>query len=220
MIDRFLAMFGRMSRREQVLVGTMVGVIAAAILGLGLFFGSTAISDMEKRVAEDRAALEKIYKISGKYIEARKATVGMQENAARNVDLNLKLAVNEIAKKISFTARNRRGEEEGAKELSDVVQFDQTQESFLSKKKRKKSKKSKKPKKDADVGYYRRDEPITLSDTVEFDAILRLMEKVETAKPLIYVTDIEMTRDFQDGAVARKNATFTMSTYYYKGGRE
>ena len=86
------------------------------------------------------------------------------------------------------------------------------------KKKRKKA--GKKGKKESEVGYYRRDQPITLSDTVEFKAIYELLEKVEISKQLMYVTDIEMTRDFQDGAVARKNATFTVSTFYYKGGRE
>ena len=217
-MDRILAAFGRMSRREQVLVGSLLGVLVFSVVGLALFLMGSAISDLEEQLAEDRASLEKIYARSGAFLEARKATVGMQEDAARNVDLNLKLAINEIAKKVTFTSRNRRGEEEGIKELSDVVQFDQTQESFLSKKK--KRKKGKKGKKEADVGYYRRDQPITLSDTVEFDAIYKLLEKVETAEPLIYITDIEMTRDFQDGAVARKNATFTVSTYYYKGGRE
>jgi len=215
------AAFSRLSRREQVLVGTMVLVLIVSVIGLSFFMLGSEVSDLETRVAEDRENLEKIYARSASFLEAQSATNAMRESAAKNVELNLKLAINEIAKRINFEARNRRGEKDGQKSLSDVLQFDQTQETFLSKKKKKKRKKAKqKGKKESDVGYYRRDQPITLSDSVEFKAIYELLEKIETSEQLMYVTDIEMTRDFQDGAVARKNATFVVSTFYYKGGRE
>ena len=74
-----------------------------------------------------------------------------------------------------------------------------------------------KDKKEVDDGYYRRDQPITLSDPVTFEAIYELLEKIEKTSQLLYVTDIEMTREFANGYVARKNATFTVSTFYYKG---
>ena len=99
------------------------------------------------------------------------------------------------------------------------MQFDQTQEVYLEKKKKKKRRKkgAGKDKKESDDGYYRRDQPITLSDPVTFEAIYALLEKIEKTSQLLYVTDIEMTREFANGYVARKNATFTVSTFYYKG---
>jgi hypothetical protein len=97
------------------------------------------------------------------------------------------------------------------------MQFDQTQETYLEKKKKKRRKKgANKDKKDDDYGYYRRDQPITLSDPVAFEAIYDLLEKIEKTSQLLYVTDIEMTREFANGYIARKNATFTVSTFYYK----
>ena len=212
--------FSRLSRREQVLVGTMVALLIISVVGLSFLWLATSVSELDERVTEDRDQLEKIYAKSAGFLAAQSATNTLRESAAKNVDLNLKLAINEIAKRITFEARNRRGESDGQKNLSDVLQFDQTQETFLSKKKKKRKKAGKKGKKESEMGYYRRDQPITLSDTVEFKAIYELLEKVEISEQLMYVTDIEMTRDFQDGAVARKNATFTVSTFYYKGGRE
>ena len=96
------------------------------------------------------------------------------------------------------------------------MQFDQTQETFLSKKKKRKAK-NKKSKKDAATGYYRRDQPITMSDGVPFRSIYELMEQIEASNDLLYVTEIEMNRDFKDGRNARKNAKLVVSTYYSKG---
>jgi len=219
-MGQITAAFSRLSRREQVLVATMVGLLLLSVIGLSFFWLATSVSDLETRVTEDRESLQKIYARSSSVLAAQSATNAMRDSAAKNVDLNLKLAINEIAKRINFEARNRRGEKDGQKNLSDVVQFDQTQETFLSKKKKKRKKANKKGKKESEVGYYRRDQPITLSDTVEFKAIYEFLEQIETADQLMYVTDVEMTRDFQDGEIARKNATFTVSTFYYKGGRE
>lgn len=218
MMERIFTAFGRMSRRERILVSSMIGVLFIAVAGLGQLWLSSEISSMEAKVEEDRGALKAIYAGSAKFLAQKRATDEMRDKAAKNVDLNLKLAVNEIAKKIEFTARDRRGEITGQKKLSDVMQFDQTQETYLEKKKKKRRKKgASKDKKEVDEGYYRRDQPITLSDPVAFEAIYELLEKIEKTSQMLYVTDIEMTREFANGYVARKNATFTVSTFYYKG---
>ena len=218
MMERMFSAFGRMSRRERILVSSMLGVFFVAVTGLGQLWLFGEISSMETKVQNDRDDLKAIYAGSAKFLAQKRATDEMRNKAAKNVDLNLKLAVNEIAKKIEFTARDRRGEITGQKKLSDVMQFDQTQEIYLEKKKKKRRKKGAgKDKKEVDEGYYRRDQPITLSDPVTFEAIYELLEKIEKTSQLLYVTDIEMTREFANGYVARKNATFTVSTFYYKG---
>jgi len=190
--------------------------MVGAVIFVFHFIVGTEVSSLEERIEEDRETLTEIYAKSHDFLAATAATEAMRAVAARNVDLNLKLAVNEVAKRISFQARNRKGEVEGTKKLADVMQFDQTQETYLSKKKKKRKGK----KKADDTGYYRRDQPITLSDGVPFKAVYELMEKIEETKDLLFVTEVEITRDFQDGRFARKNAQIVVSTYYYKGADE
>lgn len=213
------ASLGRMSRRERLLVGLLVSLLVGAVIFVFYFIVGTEVSSLEERIGEDRKTLTEIYSKSHGFLAATAATEAMRDVAARNKDMNLKLAVNELAKRISFQARNRKGEIEGTKKLADVMQFDQTQETFLSKKKKKRKAKGKK-KKDADTGYYRRDQPITLSDGVPFKAIYQLMEKIEETEDLLFVTEMDLTRDFQDGRIARKNAQIVVSTYYYKGAEK
>lgn len=207
------ASFDRLSKREKYLVAAMFALLLATIIFLvNLWFGSS-VDDMRAKVDEHRAALEEIYTQSDDWLGAKERAEKMRQMASRNEDLNLKLALNELAKRISFQARDRQGNPVGVKKLSDVMQFDQTQESFLSKKARRKGRQDE----ESDKGYYRRDQPITLSDSVPFEAIYELLERVEESDQLLFVTDMEMTRDFQDGRVARKNASIVVSTYYYKG---
>ena len=213
------ASLGRMSRRERLLVGLLVSLLVGAVVFVFYFIVGTEVSSLEERIGEDRKTLTEIYGKSHEFLAATAATEAMRDVASRNKDMNLKLAVNELAKRISFQARNRKGEIEGTKKLADVMQFDQTQETFLSKKKKKRKAKGKK-KKDADTGYYRRDQPITLSDGVPFKAIYELMEKIEETEDLLFVTEMDLTRDFQDGRIARKNAQIVVSTYYYKGAEK
>lgn len=209
------ASLGRMSRRERFLVGLLVALMLGAVIFVFHFIVGTEVTSLQEKIGEDRETLTQIYAKSQEFLAATAATEAMREIAARNEDLNLKLAVNEVAKRISFQARNRKGEVEGTKKLADVMQFDQTQETYLSKKKKKKKRKGKK--KGDDTGYYRRDQPITLSDGVPFKAVYELMEKIEETDDLLFVTEMELTRDFQDGRYARKNAQIVVSTYYYKG---
>lgn len=211
--------FARLSRRERILVASMVGLLVVCVVVLtNLWFGSR-VDTLSEQIDEDQAALRGIYSSADKYLESRAHSVHLKESAAENEALNLKLAVNELAKRITFTARNRRGEPEGTKKLSDVMTFEQTQEVYLSKKKKKRRSKDKK-KKESEDGFYRRDQPITLSDNVPFKAIYELMEKVEASEQILFVTDMDLTRDFQDGRVARKNAGVVVSTYYYRGVEE
>ena len=211
------ASLGRMSRRERLLVGLLIALLFGSVIFVFNFIVGTEVSSLEKQIGDDRETLTKIYAKSDAFLKATAATEAMREVAGKNTDLNLKLAVNELAKRISFQSRNRKGEIEGTKKLADVMQFDQTQETYLSKKKKKKRKAKGKKKKDDDSGYYRRDQPITLSDGVPFKAIYELLEKIEETDDLLFVTEMDLTRDFQDGRIARKNAQIIVSTYYYKG---
>lgn len=214
---KVLSGFDRLSRREKVLVSTLFGLVAGGlVVVLHLWVGSS-VNELEEQISEHREDLQTIYATAGGFLESKAKVDKMRELAERNQDMNLKLVVNEIAKRISFTSRNRRGEPEGQKKLADALQFDQSQETYVSKKKKKKAKKTKK---ESEAGYYRRDQPLTLSEDVPFQAVYELLEKIEESEDLLYVTEIEMSRDFSDGRIARKNASITVSTFYYKGDEE
>ncbi len=209
--------FDRLSAREKALVGTMFGLMAALIILLGYLFLGAGVGDLEDRIAEDRDALGKIHAFSHSYLAAVREKEAARNIALGNADINLRLAINDIAKGISFQARGRDGNVEGTKKLSDVVQFDQINEQKLSKKRKKRGKRSKE---DMEVGYFRRDQPMTLSENVSFEAIYQLMERIEESDKLLYVTKLELNRDFQDGRIARKNASMVISTYFYQGGED
>lgn len=211
--------FSRLSQREKILIVTMVLLLVGSVIVLtNLWFGSR-VADLEERIQDDRTALQQIYEKADKFLDARNQDAQLKAAAADNEALNLKLAVNELAKRISFEAKDRRGESAGAKKLADVMTFEQTQEVYLSKKKKRRRARDK-DKKESDQGFYRRDQPITLSDNVPFKAVYDLMEKLESSKEMLFVTELDLTRDFQDGRLARKNAKVIVSTYYYKGGDE
>ncbi len=209
--------FSRLSQREKILIVTMVVLLVGSVIVItNLWFGSR-VATLEEQISDDRTALRQIYDKAGKFIDSRNQDAELKQAAAENEALNLKLAVNELAKRISFNAKDRRGEPAGSKKLADVMTFEQTQEVYLSKKKKKRRRGRDKDKKESDDGFYRRDQPITLSDNVPFKAVYDLLEKLETSKEMLFVTDIDLTRDFQDGGLARKNAKVIVSTYYYKG---
>ena len=96
MMERIFSAFGRMSRREKILVSSMLGVLIIAVTGLGQLWLSSEISSMEKKVEQDRGALKAIYAGSAKFLAQKRATDQMRDKAAKNLDLNLKLAVNAI----------------------------------------------------------------------------------------------------------------------------
>ncbi len=215
-MSRLTSAFDRLSKREKVLVGTMLGLVfGGTILVLQLWLGS-GVAELEERVAEDRATLQQLYAKSEDYLKVMGHSERLKKLAEKNQDLNLKLAINELGKSISFEARSRTGAIEGTKRMSDVVQFEQTQETYLSKKPRAKNAK----KTDVQAGYYRRDQQITIADTVPFGAIYQFLEKIESSDQLLFVSDVDMQREFHDGQIARKNAQITVSTLYYKGEDE
>jgi hypothetical protein len=224
-MGNLFSMFGRLSKRERILVSTMFLLLFGSLfVFLNLWFASS-LEEMEEKITDGKKTLIEIYGKSGGFLEGKRHATDLRELASRNKALNLKLAVNELAKKTSFEAFDRKGESEGMKKLSDVMQFDKTQEAFVSKKKKqKRGRKAKgKNKKDAEAGYYRKDQPITFSAIVPFQAIYDLLERIEESNQLLFVTDMRMSRDFKDGRQARKNASVTVSTYFYKGaskGRE
>ena len=136
-MGRIQSALDRLSTREKVLVSVMFGLFILSTVVLGYLWLGTAVSDMETRLTDDSDTLREIYAQAGPYLEEVNRTESRQEAARKNVDLNLKLAVNDIAKGVTFNSRGRDGNIEGSKKLSDVMQFDQSQETFLSRKKKK-----------------------------------------------------------------------------------
>ena len=84
----------------------MALLFGAIIFVFSLIVG-TEVSSLEERISEDRKTLTQIYGQSDEFLKATAATEAMREMAARNKDLNLKLAV-KLAKRIAFSPETER----------------------------------------------------------------------------------------------------------------
>lgn len=209
-----MSAFDRMSSREKVLVGIMLALLVGTVIFIFHVMVGSEVSDLEERIAEDRADLAMIHAKSKKYLEASAKADAVKTAAARNETIKLRLRINEIAKTIDFRARDRKGELGPSKRLSDVIDMPkEVSEDFLS---QKRIRRSRKVKKDTKTGFWRRDQVVEVSQTVPFDAIYRFLEKIETSNDMLFVTELNVKREFHDGRYAQRNASFTISTYYYR----
>ena len=212
--------FDRMSSREKLLVSTLAGLVM--VLGVGGYYLvlSSEVSELQDNVDKARAKLVTIHKNLSKYQKATSKVRRFRALAKANDSLKLELEINRIAKAIRFDKRNSRGEKTGETiNLAGVLNYSGKSEKFLGPKPKKKGKRGKKGKKDK-VGYFRKDEPIRVGDYTPFDELYKLMERIEMTEKMMFVTRVDMRRLRQDGEVAQTGASFTVSTYVYRGDDE
>lgn len=209
--------FDRMSRREKTMVLGLLGFLVLVVFSGAYFWLSTSISSLEVQVSEELADLGDIYRLAETFAE-KKAVADRQKNmAAKNRDTNIKLAINEIAKSVMFEdQRPKRDDDSPAKKkLADVIQYEQTQETFLSKRKRRRRKG-----KDPELGYFRRDQKVKLSEVVPFRAVYDFLDRVERSDKMLFVSELDLRRQYNNGLLARKNAAVTIATFFYKAEEE
>ena len=65
--------FSRMSARERTLVFTLIGLMLLGVLGGGVLYVRSQLSDKETQIEKNRTSWKKIRKLSGPYL-ARLAT--------------------------------------------------------------------------------------------------------------------------------------------------
>lgn len=211
--------FDRMSKREKVMVASLGGVVLVfAVLMLYLWIGR-GVAELETQVQADRSMLREIQLLAPRYIKATRSQASSLKSVEANEEINLKLAVNKLAKLIDFEGIDNRGEPTSRRKLADVIAYQQTQDKQI-KVKKDKGKKAKKKKKDAVGGYYERHQTVKLNEFVPFKAIYELLEKVEADEQMLFVTSLKIRKKFRDGRYAKKNAEITVSTYYYRGKDE
>jgi hypothetical protein len=206
--------FERLSKREKILVASMFGTLFLMVVaGLYLWLGAT-VGALQDEVTEGRESMARLYRLADQFQESKRESGRVQHLAEKNQDTNLKLAINDVAKGIGFEAVDVRGVKNGTtKKLADVIQYEQTHEDYLSdKKKRRRTKK-----KEEQIGFWRRDQKIRFSDAVPFDKIYRFLEHLERSDKMLFVTELDLRKQFQDGRYARKNAAITVSTFEYRG---
>ncbi len=209
--------FDRMSRREKTMVLGLLGFVVLTVFGGAYLWLSTSISSLETQVEDELTDLGDIYRLAETYAE-KKAVADRQQNmAAKNRDTNIKLAINEIAKSVMFEDQRPKRDEENPpkKKLADVIQYEQTQETFLSKRKRRRRKG-----KDPELGYFRRDQKVKLSEVVPFRAVYDFLDRVERSDKMLFVTEVDLRRQYNNGLLARKNAAITIATFFYKAEEE
>ena len=216
-MGRGTSAFDRLSKREKMMVGGLLGVLVIGGVALAWILTSKSIADLETKIEEDRTKLQQIYALSSKYQEQTKEQKQLKAIARKNRDASkrMKTLLSNLAGRIKFDAISRQGIVEGTKRLSDVIEFKGVQEKWLSKPK----KRPKKGSKDTEgIGFYRREQEIRIQRPVPFDALYDFLERIENGKDndLFFVTELKMKRRFDDGDIANNPTELTVATYYYK----
>ena len=213
-MGRISTAFGRLSKRERVLVSVMGGLAVVLIIFLlNLWLGSS-VSRLESNVAKEQEALRAMYAQAGEFIEARKAVDARRARAEETAKLNVTEKIANIAEEVSFEAIDARNTPAGKKKLAEFLDYAPPKDTPLARK-RKGSASRDKDKRDALEGYYRRDVEVTIRDFTTFDAIYELMEKIEESPDLMFVSEIRLDRDKRRADRAGRGKV-VVSTYYYE----
>jgi len=212
-MGRISAAFGRLSKRERVLVSVMLGLVGALVVFLLNVWLGSGVSRLEANVDKEQHSLEAMYAKATDFIAARRAVEARKTRAEENAKLNITEKIANIAEQVSFESIDPRGNPGGRKKLAEFLDYAPPKDNPLARK-RKTSGKDK-DKHDALDGYYRRDVEVTVRDSTTFDAIYELMEKIEESQDLLFVTEIRLDRDKRRADRAGRGKV-VVSTYYYE----
>jgi hypothetical protein len=214
-MSRIGATFSRLSRREKLLVGGLIGTLV--LFGAFFFFlsYSRSINTLEESVLDGQEKLAKIRQSSAGYLEKLEALERVKEKAAANTGVDLQAIINRAARSLSFESRTYRGEAGPAKILSDAkMRMSAPKETWLSKRKRRSGKQVEKH------GYWRRDQEVTWREKVAFKVLYEFMAKVEKNDEMRYIKKVNLVRDRYDADYAQSGASILVSSIYYRAKEE
>lgn len=212
-MGRVSAAFGRLSKRERVLVSVMLGMVALLVVFLlNLWLGS-GVANLRANVDKEQRSLETMYAKATDFVAVRQQGEARRAQAVQNAKLNITERIANIAEQVSFESIDPRGNPSGRKKLAEFLDYAPPKDSPLARKRKTSSRD--KEKHDPLDGYYRRDVEVTVRDNTTFDAIYELMEKIEEARDLLFVTEIRLDRDKRRADRAGRGKV-VVSTYYYE----
>ena len=212
-MNKMGAAFGRMSRREKILVGGLIGTIVV-VVGFFVYLSLVKSTDvLQEKVVESQKSLLKIQRASVDYFERMGEFEERRRVARANRDVDLQALVDQAARGISYESRSYRGEPGPVRKLKDAnMGMSQPTETWLSKRKRRAGKK----KKIVRDGFWRRDQDVTWRDKVSFKALYAFMQKMDKPDQMRYVSKVQFHRDRRDGDYAQSGAKIVVSIITYR----
>ncbi len=210
-MGRMSAAFARLSKREKVLVSVMLGLAVFAVVFLLNVWLSSSVSSLDAAVTEERQALREIYASATDYLEAREKVDARRSRAEQNAKLNLTEIIAEMAQQVSLESVDARNNPTGRKRLEEYLDYAPPKDTPLARKRRARDK----DKRDPLEHYYRRDVEVTVRDNATFGAMYELMENIERAKDLLFVTELRLDRNKRNPDRAGRGK-IVVSTYFYE----
>lgn len=212
-MGRVSAAFGRLSKRERVLVSVMLAMLSLGVVFLLNVWLGSGVSRLRESVDKEQRSLETMYANATDFVAARRQVEARRSRAEQNAKLNITERIAHIAEQVSFESIDPRGNPAGRKKLAEFLDYAPPKDSALARKRKASSRD--KDKHDGLEGYYRRDVDVTIRDNTTFDAIYELMEKIEESRDLLFITEIRLDRDKRRPERAGRGKV-VVSTYYYE----
>ena len=216
--------FDRLSRREKIMVGSLGATVVLMTLFLFYFFVGRGTDKLEEEIRGQQEDLLQLQLATPDYLEKVQLSEKTREQALKNLNLNLKNLIYDVAGKITFEARIG-----GKKKLNDkdVLELPSGNVVKLTKRSRRSSRKKKESKK----GFWRKDQTVKFKTEPTWDALDELLKKLDVPEQMIYISSVDVTRfgkgrraslryDDRSGDYAAKNASITVSAIYYEEDAE
>jgi hypothetical protein len=197
----------RLSPRERLLVGLMVGLVLVLGLGFLQYSMSSRVGALETSISEGQAGLRKLYANTTGFMEARKRFLGNREAARARKDLNLTTAIAGVAGRITFTAPDGTT----PRVLKEYLEYaaSKVKQLNLGGKARPNAARQ------ATEGYFQNDQEVKLSEGVPLTALYAFLEQVEELPEGLFVTELRVERDPRDIKLASRSTRVVISTFYH-----
>ena len=217
-MGRISTAFGRLSRREKILVGTMGGLVFFLIIFLLNVAIGSRVSTLETNVAKEQDILREVCANADAFVAAQRTLEARRQRAEKNAKLNVTEAIAALAQQVSLESVDIRNQPTGRKRLDDFLDYAPPKDTALGRKKTARAK-DKDAKADTLANYWRRDVEVSVRDNATFEAIYELMEKVEESQDLLFVTELRLERNRRNPDRAGRGK-IVVSTYYYEEKKE
>ena len=189
----------RLSPRERVLFGILIGFFIAIVILLYYVIVGSVFSDLEtdRKILEDKLA--QIQMTAPDFLEAKQRYSQLMKRVKANKIISVRIPLNEIAKKIEYE-----GDIRGAtgNRLADIIDFEgQTVKTPVFLRPR-----SKKAKKHATPDLIKIEQTANFRE-VPVKAFLKFIDAIQRSDNLMWITKINMTRRFNNMEHVRASIT-------------
>lgn len=202
--------FQRLSPRERLMVTGLGGVVIFALIFTIYSWLQGKITTLEANIAEEQSALQTIYASTDSYLAAKAQVLAMEEQGRASATINLPTVITNLADRMPFEGMDRRRNPTGTLQLSDQLEFKSTKEKNVGIRAARRTGNQPIP-----AGYAQVDQEITVKEGVPFDTLYAFLQRIESSKDLLFVTDLRIDRSSFDPERANQGK-IVVSTFIYK----